>query len=192
MLLVLAALIPVAAHAQLSQEPTAREQAPAQKGPEAANAPPRAEAEARLSIPTPGPPLDPKATWKDARFCTLGGPAEVQGYRIQCNNASFLDSHIADGFIPGDHWELKSKNWDKAPNTAVTTSPGANLQWSVAGRVYNYGGTLQHPNHIDTYVECTYLHGVDVWGAASYVVFSSNGTCTVTPDPKRSRINRTP
>jgi hypothetical protein len=182
-LLVLAALAMVSAQAQTPSV------APQGNAPRVA-----AEAEGRvaLRIPTPAPPFDPKAVWRDLRYCTLGGPAEVQGYRIQCNNASFLDCHVADGFLPGDHWELKCKNWDKAPNTAVTTAPGPNLNWSSAGRVYNYGGTTNHPNHLDAYVECTYLHGVDVFPAASYVAFSSNGTCTVTPDLRRSRINRTP
>ncbi len=151
-----------------------------------------ADAKAVVPIPSPPPPFDPRATWKQGHVCSLQGPGQVQGFRIQCNNASFLDFHISDCCIAGDHWELKGKNWDKAPNTAVTTSPGGAIQWSVPGRVYNYGGTVQRPRHIDAYVECTYLHGVDVFPAGSYVAFSSDGACSVTTDPIQSRINRTP
>jgi hypothetical protein len=131
-------------------------------------------------------------TWQQVRVCSLSGPAEVQGFRVQCPSSSFLDFQIADCCIPGDHWQLKGKNWDRAPNEAVTTSPGPANQYGVASRVYNYGGTPQNPRNIDAYVQCTYLHGVDIFGAGSWVRFTSDGTCTVTPDTIRSRIDRAP
>jgi hypothetical protein len=137
----------------------------------------------------PAPPLDPTVAWKDAWICRAAGPAEVVGFRVQCAGATFLDFHIADCCIPGDHWQLKGKAWDNNPNTGVTTAPGPANLYSVAGRAYNYvagGGTL------DAYVECSYLHGVNVFLADSFVVFSSDGNCVVTPDPVVRRIDRTP
>lgn len=140
----------------------------------------------------PFPPLDPLVNWREQWICESGGPAEVQGFRVQCFGATFLDSHIADCCIDGDHWQLKSKAWDVSPNTAVTTSPGPTNVWGVPGRTYNYGGTPWVPGLLDTYHECTYLHGTNLFLAASYISFSSDGVCTVTPDLARNRIDRTP
>jgi hypothetical protein len=136
--------------------------------------------------------LDPRAAWKEDWICRSAGPAEVQGFRVQCTNASFLDFHIADCCLPGDHWQLKGKAWDVNPNTGVTTSPGPANAYGVAGRVYNYGGTGWNPGVLDAYVECTYLNGVNVFLADSFVIFSSDGNCTVTPDPVIRRIDRAP
>ncbi|RMH20979.1 MAG: hypothetical protein D6696_06810 [Acidobacteria bacterium] len=143
-------------------------------------------------VAEPPAEIDPAAIWQTSRFCTLFGPAEVQGFRVQCTNATFLDFAIADGFIPGDHWSLKGKNWDSAPNTSVTTSPGPVPIFGLRSRVYNYGGTPTNPRNLDAYLQCTYLHGVDVFPASSFVSLSSDGTCTVTADPIRSRIDRMP
>ncbi|HSS78366.1 MAG TPA: hypothetical protein VLV54_16680 [Thermoanaerobaculia bacterium] len=147
----------------------------------------------RPSVPgfpfPPPPPLDPRVIWKDQWVCRAAGPAEVVGFRVQCAAATFLDFHIADCCIPGDHWQLKGKAWDTNPNTAVTTAPGPANLFGVPGRVYNYiagGGGL------DTYVECSYLHGVNVFLADSFLFFSSDGNCAVTPDPVVRRIDRTP
>ena len=166
---------------------------PALAGPES-NGRGTAESEVdAIPYPIPGPlPSDPAWNWKEGWTCDLFGPAEVQGYRLQCFGGNFVDFFVSDGFIPGDHWELKGKNWDTAPNTGVTTSPGPVVAYSRAGRVYNYGGTPTNPRNLDTYVECTYLHGVDVFPASSFVLFASDGTCVVTADAIRSRINRTP
>ncbi len=132
------------------------------------------------------------STWSEVWLCVIFGPAEVQGYRVRCSGANYLDFAIADCCIPGDHWELKGKNWDVYPNTSVTTAPGPAVAYGQTSRVYNYGGTGWNPGNIDSYQECTYPHGVDVFGAGSYITFSSDGLCTVTPDVVRSRINRTP
>ncbi|MEE8526596.1 MAG: hypothetical protein V3T72_21885, partial [Thermoanaerobaculia bacterium] len=70
--------------------------------------------------------------------------------------------------------------------------PGPANQYGVFGRVYNYSGTPQRPRHMDTYLQCTYLHGVDVFPAGSFVTIVSDGQCTVTPDTIRSRIDRMP
>lgn len=141
----------------------------------------------------PYPPLDPAVVWREQWICESAGPAEVQGFRVQCFGATFLDSHIADCCLDGDHWQLKSKAWDANPNTAVTTSPGPANAWSVPGRTYNYGGSLPWaPGLIDVYHECTYLHGVNVFLAGSFIAFSSDGNCVVTPDVARSRIDRSP
>ena len=143
-------------------------------------------------VAVPGPTLDPKAEWKDAWICRSAGPAEVVGFRVQCVNATFLDFHIADCCIPGDHWQLKGKAWDANPNTGVTTAPGPAGLYSVAGRAHNYGGTAANPGGLDAYVECSYLNGVNVFLADSFVVFSSDGNCVVTPDPVVRRIDRAP
>lgn len=136
--------------------------------------------------------IDEKAIWIANPLCNLNRPSEVQGYDIRCTGASFLDAAIADCCIPGDHFQLKLKNWDIAPNTGVTTSPGPANLFGLRTRVYNYGGTPQNPRNLHAYLECTYLHGVDVFGAGSFVTLSSDGVCTVTPDPLRSRIDRSP
>src|SRR5262245_40681571 len=80
-------------------------------------------------FPFPLTPLDPRVVWKDTWLCrfqapVIGGPAEVTGFRVGCTGGTFLDFHIADCCIPGDHYELKGKIWDLHPNTGVTTSPG--------------------------------------------------------------------
>lgn len=126
-------------------------------------------------------------------FCNLDGPAQVKGYRVQCNDASYVDFAIADCCISGDHWQLKGKNWDSRPNTAVTTSPGKAGLFGVPARVYNYGGTTDNPGNMDTYLECSMLHGVDVFGAGSSINITSNASsCTVTADNGRVEINRAP
>jgi len=136
---------------------------------------------------------DVKVGFKRQVYCVLGGPAQVQGYRVQCRNASYIDFSIADCCIPGDHWQLKAKNWDRAPNTAVTTSPGAVLNFSTPARTYNYGGTPNNRGNMDTFLECTMLHGVDVFAAGAYVnVVSDASNCSITREPIRSRIDRSP
>src|SRR6185436_10395942 len=142
-------------------------------------------------FPFPVPPLDPRVVWTARWICRNASPAEVTGFRVQCPNATFLDFHIADCCLPGDHWQLKGKAWDANPNTAVTTSPGPVPVYSVPGRVYRYAGT-PFTRSVDAYVECSYLHGVRVFLADSYVHFSSDAACTVTPDPGIRRIDRTP
>lgn len=142
------------------------------------------------------PPLaqevDAKAIWRQAVNCTLGRPSDIQGYDVRCTNATFLDARSADCCIPGDHFQVKVKNWDRAPNTAVTTSPGPAGVFGVPARVYNYNGTPENPRNLHARVECGYLHGVDVFGAGSTVDLSSDGTCVVTADPLISRIDRSP
>ena len=155
------------------------------------------EPDSKQAVPPPSglffpmPPLDPRAVWSSRWLCRNASPAEVTGFRVRCGNATFLDFHIADCCLAGDHWQLKGKAWDANPNTAVTTSPGPVPAYSVPGRVYRYGGTPFNPG-VDAYVECSYLHGVNVFLADSYVVFSSDGACTVTPDAGIRRIDRTP
>ncbi len=140
----------------------------------------------------PFPILDPAVQWREQWICRSAGPAEVQGFRIICGAGTFVDFHISDCCVPGDHWQLKGKEWDAAPNTGVTTSPGGVIVYSVPGRVYNYGGTPFNPG-LDVYVECTYQHGVNLFLADSFVVFSSDAAgCFVIPDPVRQRIDRTP
>jgi hypothetical protein len=131
-------------------------------------------------------------TWRQELICSADTPADVTGYRVVCPQASFLDFQSSDCCISGDHWQLKGKAWDLYPNTAVTTSPGPDSVYGLPARVYNYGGTASNPKGLDVYLECTYLHGVNVFPAGSYILVSSDGSCTVTPDPIRRRIDRTP
>jgi hypothetical protein len=135
--------------------------------------------------------VDEAVIWRQQVVCTTFFPAEVQGYRITCNGGSFLDARIADCCIAGDHWQAKLKAWDGNPNSSVATSPGAANLFGTPARVYNYGGTSFN-NGISAYLECSYLHGVNVFGASSFIDLSSNGNCTVTADPIRARIDRTP
>jgi len=134
--------------------------------------------------------------WRQVVNCLANSPADVIGYRVQCSNASYLDFQISDCCIPNDHWQLKGKSWDVYPNTAVTTSPnppaGASLLYGLPARIYNYGGTSWAPRGLDAYVECSYLNGVNVFPGLAYVLLSSDGSCTVTPDPAVHRIDRTP
>lgn len=133
--------------------------------------------------------VDAKAIWRAQVICTLGRPSHVQGYDIRCPGASFLDVRIADCCIPGDHFQAKVKSWDNAPNTAVTTSPGPANVFGVPARVFNYTGV---GGSVHTYLECTYLHGVNIFGASSFIDLSSDAACNITPDPLRSRIDRSP
>jgi hypothetical protein len=74
----------------------------------------------------------------------------------------------------------------------VATSPGGANVFGTPLRGYNYGGTPQNPGGLAAYLECTYLHGVNVFPAGSFVDLSSDGICTVTADPVRARIDRSP
>jgi len=139
------------------------------------------------------PAFDPKVVWRQQWICRAFGPGEMTRYRVRCTAASFLDFHTTDAFLPGDHWQLKGKAYDFRPNAAVTTAPGASLNWGVGGRVYNYGGVNPwSPRVLDALVECTYLHGVSVFPGDGLVYFSSDGNCAVTPDPARQEIDRAP
>lgn len=143
-------------------------------------------------LPGSAIPWIPIGSWQQEVICSAETPADVAGYRVVCPQASFLDFQIADCCVPGDHWQLKGKAWDLYPNTAVTTSPGPDSVYGLPARVYNYGGTTSNPKGLDVYLECTYLHGVNLFSAGSYILLSSDGACTVTPDPNVRRIDRTP
>ncbi len=143
--------------------------------------------------PPPATDVAPDTRFQQVLFCTLDRPSEVQRYNVQCTNARRVDVQIADCCIPGDHWEAKSKAWDAAPNTAVTTSPGAQNVFGLRSRVYNYGGTPQNLRNINVEVDCSYIHGVNVFGAGSFLrITSDSPNCVVTDLGKRDSINRTP
>lgn len=131
--------------------------------------------------------------WKGREYCSISEPGDVVNFRVVCTGASYLDFQIADCCINGDHWQLKGKAWDVAPQTAVTTSPGRPSQYGVPARVYNYGGTPNAPKRLDALIECSYLHGVNVFGAGSFVALVSDGTdCQVTKTAVSARIDRSP
>jgi len=147
-------------------------------------------------VPGEAVPFLPIKGWRQQLTCVANSPADVTGYRVECNNATYLDFQISDCCIASDHWQLKGKSWDKYPNTAVTTSPDLPANFStlfgLPARVYNYGGTTTKPRRLDVYVECSYLNGVNWFPAGSTAVLSSDGSCTVTTDPAVRRIDRTP
>jgi len=135
--------------------------------------------------------------WYGFQVCNIEAPGEVVNFHIECDpGGTYLDFQIADVGIPGDHWQLKGKLWDNNPNTAVTTAPGPIWAYSVPGRVYSYG---PYPfqsftgQGINALVECSYLHGVNVFGAGSIVYFKSNApSCTVQSSKVAPRIDRSP
>lgn len=128
----------------------------------------------------------------DIRFCSISGPGQVRRYDVTCTGARRLDVRIADGFIAGDHWEAKAKLWDEKPNTAVTTSPGPSNVLGVPARVYQYAGTAFNQN-LRALVECSYIHGVNVFPAASFIRFNSDGnSCSIVDLGITSEIKRTP
>ena len=124
--------------------------------------------------------------------CELARPSQIQRYFIDCTpGTTQIDVAVADCCIPGDHWQVKAKAWDAAPNTAVETAPPNNV-FSPPGRVLNYGGT-SHNHDLKALVECSYLNGVDVFPAGAFItVTSAGGSCTSTPLGLEDRIDRTP
>lgn len=136
--------------------------------------------------------LYPRARWREMVVCNLDRPSEIQRYNVTCTGATRLDAQVADCCMVGDHWEAKIKAWDSAPNTAVTTAPGAVNVFGVSSRVYNYGGTAQAPGQLNAEVDCSYIHGINVFPAGANLALSSDGTCTVTDLGTSDAINRTP
>jgi len=124
--------------------------------------------------------------------CQINRPSQVDRFFIVCaSGTTQIDVAIADCCIPGDHWQVKAKAWDEKPNTAVQTAPPNNA-FSPPARVVNYGGTSS--NHdLKALIECSYLNGVDVFPAGSFItVTSTGGTCTSTPLGQEDRIDRAP
>ena len=121
--------------------------------------------------------------------CVLQRPGQVQRYRINCTGTHRVDVKTADCCIPGDHWQMKIKAWDTKPNTAVTTSPGGDGHFGVVGRVYTYNSTQP----LDAVIECSYLHGVNVFPAETYItVEHSSGSCSVEDLGLTDVIDRSP
>jgi hypothetical protein len=122
-------------------------------------------------------------------LCHLLQPGQVQRFRITCNGTHKVDVKTADCCIEGDHWQLKIKAWDSRPNTAVTTSPGGVGQFGVVGRIYTYNALMP----LDALLECSYLHGVNVFPADTNILLEhSSGTCTVTDLGISDLIDRSP
>jgi hypothetical protein len=121
--------------------------------------------------------------------CLLQRPGQVQRFRVTCTGTHKVDVKTADCCLEGDHWQMKVKAWDTRPNTAVTTSPGGIGHFGVVARVYNYNATQP----LDTLVECSYLHGVNVFPAeTSIIVEHTGGACTATDLGFSDEIDRTP
>src|ERR1044072_3059461 len=134
------------------------------------------------------------AKWREEQTCVLNGPAEIVGFRVQCTGASLLHFQVFDCCIPHDHCQPRRRSWNKPPRRAVAPPPAlvGGVLYGLPARIYNYGGTPENPKALDAYVECSYLNGVNLFAAGSFVLFSSGGACTVTPDPAVRRIDRAP
>lgn len=120
--------------------------------------------------------------------CQLQEPSQVQRFRITCTNTSKIDVKVADCCIPGDHWQVKVKQWDSRPNTAVTTAPGGDRNFGVAARVYTYSSS----ENVDALIECSYPHGVNVFPAGSEILVEFSGTCNATNLGVTHEFDRTP
>ena len=121
--------------------------------------------------------------------CLLWRPGQVQRYAVSCPGTKQLDVRVADCCIPGDHWQVKVKSWDFKPNTAVATSPGGDGDFSAPARVFTYSSSRD----MNALIECSYLHGVNVFPAESFLlVESSGGACSVTDVGITEEIDRSP
>ena len=133
------------------------------------------------------------ATSNEPLICTFERPSQVQRYFVLCPDATELDVDIANCCIPGDHWEAKVKSWDEKPNTAVTTSPGPADVPGVPARVYTYEGPPENPGELRAAIECTYLHGVNIFPASSFLRVTPNrGSCRIKDVGLEDEIGRTP
>ena len=133
-------------------------------------------------------PVPPQQT-KLSLVCTLQRPSQVQRFFIQCApGTAQLDVAVADCCIPGDHWQVKVKSWDAAPKTAGATAPGPGPVFGVPARVFNYGG----PHELRALIECSYLHGINVFPAGAFITVTSPGACTNTNVGLEDIIDRAP
>jgi len=131
--------------------------------------------------------------WKGSAYCSIQEPGDVTNFKVVCSKATYLDFSIADCCVDGDHWQLKGKQWDRAPNTAVTTAPGPRNLYGVYGRIYNYDSPPENKGSMHALIECSYLHGTALYGAGSFIRFKSNANfCTVTKVQVEERIDRSP
>ncbi|WP_225888705.1 hypothetical protein [Myxococcus xanthus] len=81
------------------------------------------------------------------------------------------------------------KSWDFKPNTAVATSPGGDGDFSAPARVFTYSSSRD----MNALIECSYLHGVNIFPAESFLlVESSGGACSVTDVGITEEIDRSP
>jgi hypothetical protein len=132
-------------------------------------------------------------TSNETLICLFERPSQVQRYFVLCAEATELDVDIADCCVPGDHWEAKVKSWDEKPNTAVTTSPGPADVPGVPARVYTYEGPPENPGELRAAIECTYLHGVNLFPAESFLKLTPNrGSCSIEMVGLEDEIGRTP
>ena len=122
-------------------------------------------------------------------ICDASAPSTVQRFRAECANTPSLEVDVADCCIPGDHFQVKVKVYDAAPNTAITTSSGEADRFGEDAKVYNYGGTPENPGVLDATIECSYLHGVGLFPAGSSVrIRPESGTCFVSFLGEEERI----
>jgi hypothetical protein len=138
---------------------------------------------------------EPKRTFSSNEpiSCFFDRPSQVQRYFVLCQKATELDVDIADCCVPGDHWEAKVKIWDEKPNTAVTTSPGPADVPGVPARVYTYEGPPENPGELRAAIECTYLHGTNLFTVEAFLTVTPNrGSCSIENVGLEDEIGRTP
>lgn len=126
-------------------------------------------------------------------LCHLERPSQIQRYTVTCSDATLLDVEVEDVAVSGDHWQVKVKSWDGSPNMAVATAPGPADVFGANARVYSYGGG-KGSSTLRALVECSYLHGTNVFPADGVVRLSTDGTCTInsTALPLEDEIDRSP
>jgi hypothetical protein len=125
--------------------------------------------------------------------CLIERPSQIQRYFVLCDGATELDVDVADCCVPGDHWEAKVKSWDENPNTAVTTAPGPADVPGVPARVYTYDGPPENPGQLRAAIECSYLHGTNLFPAESFLRVTPNqGSCSIEAVGLEDEIGRRP
>ena len=124
--------------------------------------------------------------------CNAERPSQVQRFLLSCPGSTQVDVAVADCCLPGDHWQVKLKSWDLAPNTSVETSPGGASIFGTPARVYNYGGPASNKTLV-ALIECSYLHGINVFPAGAFLsVYGDGGICSSTDLGSVDQIDRTP
>ncbi|PTL76527.1 hypothetical protein [Vitiosangium sp. GDMCC 1.1324] len=132
----------------------------------------------------------PEHQGNQLRFsCILERPGQVRRFAVTCSGTKQIDVKAADCCIPGDHWQVKVKSWDFKPNTAVATTPGSDGDFSVPARVFTYSSS----RNMNALVECSYLHGVNVFPAQTDLIVETNGsTCSVEDLGLSNELDRSP
>jgi hypothetical protein len=121
--------------------------------------------------------------------CVVDRPGQVRRFAVTCTGTKQIDVKAADCCLPGDHWQMKVKSWDFKPNTGVATTPGGAGVFSVPARVFTYSSARD----MNALIECSYLHGVNVFPAETDIVVETHsGTCSAVELGVTDEIDRSP